>query len=111
MAGKFEIQRSADGQYYFHLKAGNGERILASERYTKKGGAENGIEAVKKNAPDDARYERREGAGGQHHFVLKAANHEIIGTSERYTSKEAMEKGIASVKANAPEAQVVDKSS
>jgi len=111
MAGKFEIERSADGQYYFHLKAGNGEKILGSERYTTKASAETGIAAVKKNAPDDGRYERRQAADGQHHFVLKAGNHEIVGVSERYTSKEAMEKGIASVKANAPEATVVDKSS
>ena len=79
MAGKFEIERSADGQYYFHLKAGNGEKILASERYTTKASAETGIAAVKKNAPDDGRYERRQAADGQHHFVLKAGNHEIVG--------------------------------
>lgn len=108
MAGKFEIERSKDGQYYFHLKAGNGEKILASERYKAKASAENGIESVKKNSPDDARYDRRQAADGQHHFVLKAANGEIIGTSERYTTTSAMEKGIDSVKANAPAAAVVD---
>jgi uncharacterized protein YegP (UPF0339 family) len=111
MAGKFEIQKSADGQYYFHLKAGNGEKILASERYKAKASAENGIESVKKNSPDDARYDRRQAADGQHHFVLKAGNGEIIGTSERYTTAASMENGIASVKANAPTATVVDKSS
>jgi len=108
MAGKFEIKRSKDEQFYFHLKAGNGEKILASELYKAKASAEKGIESVKKNAPDDARYDRREGKGGQHHFVLKAGNGEIIGTSERYTTTSAMEKGIDSVKANAPGAAVVD---
>jgi hypothetical protein len=33
MAGKFEIKKAKDGQFYFHLKAGNGEKILASEMY------------------------------------------------------------------------------
>lgn len=34
MAGKFEIKRASDGQFYFNLKARNGEIILTSERYT-----------------------------------------------------------------------------
>jgi Domain of unknown function (DUF1508) len=28
MAGKFEIKKSSDNQFYFNLKAGNGEIIL-----------------------------------------------------------------------------------
>ena len=108
MAGKFEIKRAKDGQFYFHLRAGNHEIILVSEMYKARASAEKGVESVKKNSPDDKRYERREGKGGRHHFVLKAGNNEIIGTSEPYDSKEAMENGIASVKANAPDAQVVD---
>ena len=36
----------------FRLKAGNGENIGASEGYKAKAGAKNGIESVKKNAPD-----------------------------------------------------------
>ena len=108
MSGKFEVLRSKDQQFYFHLKAGNGEKILASEMYKAKASAEKGIDSVKANAPDDGRYDRRTGAGGQHHFVLKAGNGEIIGASERYATTEGMEKGIASVKANAPGAAVVD---
>lgn len=42
------------------------------------------------------------------HFVLKAANGEVVATSQVYTSKEACQKGIASVKANAAEAEVVE---
>jgi uncharacterized protein YegP (UPF0339 family) len=50
MAGKFEIKKSA-GQYHFVLKAGNGEIIATSERYTTKAAVRNGIESVKTNAP------------------------------------------------------------
>ena len=50
MAGKFVIKK-ASGQYHFVLKAGNGEIIATSERYTTKAGAKNGIESVKTNAP------------------------------------------------------------
>lgn len=52
MAGKFEIKRAKDGQFYFNLKAGNGEVIATSEMYKQKASALNGIESVQKNAPD-----------------------------------------------------------
>ena len=40
--------------------------------------------------------------------MLKAGNHEVIGKSEMYESESACDNGIASVKANAPEAEVDD---
>jgi uncharacterized protein YegP (UPF0339 family) len=49
MAGKFVLKKSGD-QYVFVLKAGNGETIATSERYTTKAAAKNGIESVKTNA-------------------------------------------------------------
>ena len=50
MSAKFEIKKSKDEQYYFILKASNGEVIATSEMYKKKAGAENGIQSVKTNA-------------------------------------------------------------
>lgn len=52
MAGKFELKKTAQGQFHFNLKAGNGEIIATSEMYESKASAENGIESVKKNAAD-----------------------------------------------------------
>lgn len=49
--GKFEIFKGKNGQYYFRLKAANGEIIAFSEGYTTKQGAQNGIDAVKRTAP------------------------------------------------------------
>jgi uncharacterized protein len=106
MAGTFEIKKAKDGQYYFHLKASNGQIILASEMYKEKASAENGIASVKKNAPNDANYERKDTKNGQYMFNLKAANHQIIGTSETYKSIESRDHGIESVKTNAPSATV-----
>lgn len=106
MAGKFEIFTDKAGEYRFRLKASNGQIILASEGYKQKTGAKNGIESVRKNAPDDARYDRKETKAGQHMFNLKAANSQVIGTSESYTTAAARENGIASVKKNAPDAKV-----
>ncbi|UOQ92199.1 DUF1508 domain-containing protein [Halobacillus shinanisalinarum] len=43
----FEIQKSSDGQFFFLLKAGNGEIIVTSELYTSKQSCNNGIESLK----------------------------------------------------------------
>ncbi len=45
---------------------------------------------------------------GKFRFRLKAANGEIIATSEAYASKEGCTSGIESVKKNAPIAKVVE---
>ncbi len=50
--GKFEVYTDKKGEFRFRLKAGNGETIAASEGYTTKAACLNGIESVKKNAPD-----------------------------------------------------------
>jgi uncharacterized protein YegP (UPF0339 family) len=52
MAGKFEVYADAAGKYRFRLKAGNGEIIAVGEAYESKVGALNGIESIKKNAPE-----------------------------------------------------------
>ena len=49
---KFEMYTDKAGEYRFRLKARNGEIIATSEGYTAKSGCENGIESVRKNAPD-----------------------------------------------------------
>jgi uncharacterized protein YegP (UPF0339 family) len=54
VAGKFELKTTKSGQFMFNLKAGNGQIIATSEHYTTKAAALNGIESVKKNAPDAA---------------------------------------------------------
>lgn len=108
MSGKFELKKASKGQFMFNLKAANGQVILTSELYTGKSGAENGIESTRRNAPDDANYERRTSTGGQPYFVLKAANGQVIGRSEMYSAAAAMEKGIESVKSNAPTAVLDD---
>jgi uncharacterized protein YegP (UPF0339 family) len=52
MAGKFELYKDAGGKFRFRLKAGNGEIIAVGEAYESKTSAQNGIDSVKKNAPD-----------------------------------------------------------
>lgn len=108
MSGKFEVYKDKAGEFRFRLKAGNGQNILGSEGYKDRAGCMNGVESVKKNAVDDARYERKETASGKFMFNLKAANHQVIGTSQSYGSEASRDKGIESVKNHAPEAKVVE---
>ena len=108
MAGKFELYKDKAGEFRFRLKAGNGENILASEGYKEKSSAENGIASVKKNAADDARYDRKTSDSGKFHFNLKAANHQVIGSSQMYESESGRDNGVESVKTNAPDAAIDD---
>ena len=108
MAGWYQISKTSDGQFQFVLKAGNGETILVSERYKAMDSVHTGIASVQKNSPDDARYERKEARNGKPYFVLKAANHQVIGNSEMYSSEAARDNGIASVKANGPTTTIKD---
>ncbi|MCW4454155.1 YegP family protein [Flavobacterium sp. MXW15] len=108
MAGRFVISKRSNGDFQFNLKAGNGQVILTSQGYADKGGCRNGIESVKKNSPDDGRYERKAASNGKPFFNLLAGNGQVIGTSELYESEAGRENGIASVKSNAPDAAVVD---
>ena len=108
MAGTYDLKVSPSGKFMFNLKAGNHQIILTSELYEGKSGAENGIESVRKNSPDDNRYDRRESKNGEPYFVLKAGNGEVIGKSEMYSGESAMENGIESVKTNGPTATVDD---
>ena len=104
----FELYKDTAGQYRFRLKAANSEIILASEGYTTKASAKKGIASVKKNAQHSGRYQRKKARNNQYFFNLKAANHEVIGTSETYTSSSNRDNGIERVKAIAPCAVVVD---
>ncbi len=106
--GTFAITERTNGEFQFNLKAGNGQTILASEGYSSKASCENGIESVRTNSQDDARFDRKTSANGKHFFNLKASNGQVIGSSEMYESASSRENGIESVKANAPDAKVND---
>lgn len=106
---KFEIFKSEkDYQLYFRLKATNGEIILQSEAYTSKAMCENGISSVKINSQYYYNFDKKTAINGQPFFVLKAANGQTIGKSQMYSSAQARDNGIESVKENAPKALTYD---
>ena len=103
---KFTIYKGGNNQYYYRLRATNGEIILSGEGYTTKQSCMAGILSVKQNAPLDASYDRINSPN--YRFNLKAANGEIIGRSEIYTTITGREAGIAAVKKDAPAAPIED---
>jgi uncharacterized protein YegP (UPF0339 family) len=132
--GIFEILCDADDRFRFHLKAANGQIIAVSQSYGTKEAAIKGIASIKKNAPiakiadfttvggalpelrheggivQDPVFEIQISTGDRFRFHLKAANGQIIAVSQSYLTRQSAEKGIASVKKNAPMAKVVDHS-
>lgn len=106
--GKFEIKSTESGKTMFNLKAGNGQVILTSQSYASMDGCKNGIESVRKNSQDDGQFERKTAKDGSPFFTLNATNGQVIGKSEMYSSTDAMENGIASVKKNAPDAEITE---
>ena len=120
--GKFVIRATNTG-IKFDLKAGNGEVIATSEVYESEASCKKGIESVIKNAPianvEDQtveeivaakcpKFEMYTDKAGEYRFRLKATNGQIIAVSEGYKAKASCENGIASVRKNAEEAEIVD---
>jgi len=105
---KYQLYQGKDKEYYFRLRAGNGQIVLNSEGYNSKQAAENGIQSVRMNGIWDSNFERKESKDGQHYFVLKAGNGEPIGRGERYKSKSSCEHGIDVIKSMAATCPVED---
>ncbi|MCB9423125.1 MAG: YegP family protein [Ardenticatenaceae bacterium] len=89
--------RGSNDLYYFHLRAANGEIVLASEGYTTLRGCENGVRSVQQNSPLDERYIQETAENGQFYFKLLAGNRKVIGVSEMYTTRKNRDKGITAV--------------
>lgn len=120
--GKFVVKTTNTG-VKFDLKATNGQVIATSEVYSSDAACKNGIESVKKNAPIAAvenqtvegyaveknpKFEIYTDKAGEFRFRLKATNGQVIAVSEGYTTLANCENGVASVKKNAPDADVVE---
>jgi uncharacterized protein len=108
MNAKFQMYVGKNGQFYFRLIAKNGQNVLSSQGYSSKAACKGGVESVKKNAPQDERYQCKEAKGGKHHFVLTAPNGQVIASSQMYASAQTCKQGIEAVKRAAAEADVED---
>jgi uncharacterized protein YegP (UPF0339 family) len=90
----FDVWQDTAGAYRFHLKAGNAQILVTSEAYTSREGALNGVLAVLDDGGLASHYETIVAANNQRYFNLVAGNHQIIATSETYSSKAAAQKGV-----------------
>ena len=96
----YVIKVTKNDKFSFSLKAMNHEIILTSQIHGTKAAALAGIASVQKHGPDEANFELKKSSSDQPYFILKAANHQTIGTSEMYSSEAAARNGIASVQKN-----------
>jgi len=106
---KYILKSTADEKFHFNLTAKNGQVILSSQTYTSKSNAVNGIISVQINSSYEDHFVKGMSTNGQHYFNLKANNGQVIGTSEMYTTKEARDNGIESVKENGYTREIEDK--
>jgi uncharacterized protein len=95
----FETFQGMDGRHYFNLVAGNGENVLRSQGYTRLASAQKGVASVLANGNDKRQFDVKQATNGDWYFNLRAANNEIIGTSELYASKSNAERGARTVRA------------
>lgn len=119
--GKFVMRKTNTG-VKFDLKATNGQVIATSEVYSSDAACKSGIASVQKNAPAAAvenqtvegytveknpKFEIYTDKAGEFRFRLKATNGQVIAVSEGYTTLANCENGVASVKKNAEDAEIV----
>ena len=120
--GKFVIRNTNTG-VKFDLKATNGQVIATSEVYNSLAACKNGVASVMKNAPAAAvenqtvegyateknpKFQIDKDKAGEYRFRLTASNGQIIAVGEGYKTLANCENGIASVKKNAPDAEIVE---
>ena len=118
--GKF-VMKVSKAAARFNLLAGNGQVIAVSQNYSGEDACLTGIESVRTNCVgpvEDQTVENFEvlscpkfevylDKAGEYRFRLKAANGQIIATSEGYKQLSGCLSGIESVKKNAPDAELV----
>ena len=114
---KYTVETADNGEFYFNLKAGNGQVIGTSETYTTKSSAQGGVDAVIRAlasastadaAAGAVRFETFKGQDAKTYFRLRAANGQIVLSSQGYASKSSAESGIATVKKNGIDASRFD---
>lgn len=94
---KFETLVGKDGKIYFHLKASNGEIILAGRGHKTKPEAIHAIASVMRYATQDRYVVRRDSANEQFFFQVKSPSGRILAWSEMYHTLHGRETGIHSV--------------
>jgi len=101
------VTQGASGQFHFNVFAKNGQIVLTSETYTDEANAWNGALSVQDNGVNSYSYEVNQSASGTFFFNLKAANGEIVGTSQQYTTAESAKTGRDALVALLPSIDII----
>ncbi len=101
--GKYEIEER-DGNFYFLLKANNGQLLLESPAFTTEQGAKSGIDTFKK-AADSGIFVVDVDKNGNYRFILRAnARAQMRYFGESYSTRQSAESSVHSVRAFAQKA-------
>src|SRR5690606_17262038 len=104
---KYIIRKTSNGQYWWVLKATNGNTLITSETYTTKQSCQGGI-ASSKVSIADSNFKRLTSVRNEPYFTQNSNNYQVLGTSEMYSSTQNRENGIEAVKQYAPIATIED---
>ena len=110
MPAKYQVYKDTAGKFRFRLRAENNKIVAVSEAYERKAGAMNRVKSVQANCQspiedttiqtekiNNPKYQIFTDVVSKYRFNLKAANGEIIATSEGYESKQGCMNGIEAV--------------
>ncbi|MCB1830506.1 MAG: YegP family protein [Chromatiaceae bacterium] len=100
----------AEEPFSFSFINAEGQAVVKSENYKAKKSALSGIESVKKNCLEDARYEMKESKNGKFFFNVKASNGQVVGTSMLFATEADRSKAVAELKSGGPGAAVTEQS-
>ena len=98
---------AVEENYFFELRASNGERLLVSEEYTSHAGALKGIQTHKDNV-EKGNFRITLSKKGDYIFKLLTAKNTLLCTGANYKSLERCERAITSTKRFAATAVVQD---
>jgi uncharacterized protein YegP (UPF0339 family) len=104
---RFQIFQGSDRQFYFRLVARNGNIMLRSEGYLDQASALNGAYVAKDLGVKVESFAVKTSASGGFYLTLLAANNEIIGVSEVYSTKASAERAAASIAALLPTIELI----
>ena len=103
LGGKYEIVER-DGNFYFLLKANNGQLLVESPAFTTEQGAKGGIDTFKK-AAESGIFVIDKDKNDNFRFILRASNRsQLRYLGESYSTRQSAENSVASVRAFAQKA-------
>lgn len=103
----FHIWKSRrNKQWYVSLTAPNGEKVLASEGYKRRGSAIAALAAMAYASLFNHSFKLHISRNKKYYFTLVGKNHEVIGMSQMYKTPRSRDRGIKAVKKACKNAQI-----